>query len=87
MEKTQNVFEFKIPGHFLNWITISGLEKSKPPFFPIYHCNRIPPRYLKNLQRSKCNVSFVFSLSDKIAPIFYCSDKIQIRYLKKNLKR
>jgi hypothetical protein len=33
----------------------------------------------------QCNVSFVFSLSDKIAPVLNRSDKIKIRYSKKNI--
>ena len=32
---------------------------------------------------TQCNVSFVFSLSDKITPVLLPSDKIKLRYLKK----
>ena len=49
MENMQNVLKFKIPEHFLIWITISGVKKSKTPYFPIYPCNRIPSRIFRNI--------------------------------------
>ena len=50
MEITQNVFKFKIPEHFLNWLTISELKKSKPPIFLAATESLLV--YLEILQRS-----------------------------------
>ena len=57
LEKTQNVLKCSILEHFLNWKSITRVNKSKTPFFPISPCNRNPPGFFEILQRSIRNWS------------------------------
>ena len=66
LEKTQNVLKCRILEHFLNWKSITRVNKSKTPFFPISPCNRNPLDFFKfcnaasrnGLYNNGCVISF-----------------------------